>query len=137
DDWTKDNLNTQTYDNFKVQAVVNWINGQFHDGTGNPGTPAIFGMNFQAVSTAQKLPTSHTEGTSAKLAGGYAADGVTPAQVLQNALDFIDTSLGSMVSALGSQRLADQSTLLDHTAIIVSAKHGQSPMKLSALNRIN
>jgi hypothetical protein len=25
DDWTKDNLHTQQYDNYKVEAVVNWI----------------------------------------------------------------------------------------------------------------
>jgi hypothetical protein len=141
DDWTKDNLNTQKYDNYKVQAVVNWINGHAHDGTGNPGTPAIFGMNFQSVSTAQKLPMSHTKpadstGPIITAAGGYQADGVTPGVVLQNALDFIDLSLGSMVSALSGVQLPDQSTLLDHTAIIISAKHGQSPMKLSALNRI-
>ena len=61
-DWTKDNLATQKYDGYKVQAVINWINGRRHDGSGNPGTPALFGMNFQSVSTAQKLPTSKTEG---------------------------------------------------------------------------
>ena len=60
-DWTTDNLVTQQYDDYKVQAVINWINGRRHDGTGNPGTPAIFGMNFQTVSTAQKLPNSRTE----------------------------------------------------------------------------
>jgi hypothetical protein len=55
-------LFTQRYDGYKVQAVINWINGHRHDGSGKPGTPAIFGMNFQTVSTAQKLPTSRTEG---------------------------------------------------------------------------
>jgi Type I phosphodiesterase / nucleotide pyrophosphatase len=131
-DWTTDNLFTQQYDGYKVQAVINWINGQRHDGSGHPGTPVIFGMNFQTVSTAQKLPNSRTEGDlSGAAAGGYLADGATPGLVLTNALDFIDQSLGSMVSALM------QRGLLDHTAIIVSAKHGQSPMNLAALNRIN
>ena len=55
DDRTKDNLNTQFYDKLKVQAVINWAHGHDHDGTGHPGVPAIFGMNFQTVSTAQKL----------------------------------------------------------------------------------
>src|SRR5271165_1628482 len=131
-DWTTDNLKTQQYDNYKVQAVINWINGRRHDGTGNPGTPAIFGMNFQSVSTGQKLPTSRTEGDlSGNAPGGYLADGATPGPVLTNALDFIDQSLGKMVSAL------EQRGLYEHTAIIVSAKHGQSPMNLAALNRIN
>jgi hypothetical protein len=131
DDWTKNNLSTQQYDSYKVAAVLNWINGHRHDGAGNPGTPAIFGMNFQSVSTAQKLPVSQTEGDlSGNAAGGYLADGATPGTVLSNALDFVDASLGQMVSALAARGL------LDHTAIIVSAKHGQSPMNPAALNRI-
>jgi hypothetical protein len=130
-DWTTGNLLTQQYDNYKVEAVINWINGHRHDGTGNPGTPALFGMNFQSVSTGQKLPTSNTEGDSSGTAtGGYLADGATPGPVLSNALNFVDQSLGKMVSALTSRGL------LHGTAIIISAKHGQSPMNLAALNRI-
>ena len=130
-DWTTDNLFTQQYDNYKVEAVLNWIAGRRHDGTGNPGTPAIFGMNFQSVSTGQKLPTSRTEGDlSGTAAGGYLADGATPGPVLENALKFVDQSLGRMVAALTDRGLYNR------TAIIVSAKHGQSPMNLAALNRI-
>lgn len=130
-DWTKDNLSTQKYDEYKVQAVLNWIAGHRHDGSGSPGTPAIFGMNFQSVSTAQKLPNSRTEGDlSGTAAGGYLADGATPGVVLSNALTFVDQSVGSLVSALQGRGL------LDHTAIILSAKHGQSPMNIAALNRI-
>ncbi len=130
-DWTKDNLSTQQYDTYKVAAVVNWINGHRHDGSGNPGTPAIFGMNFQSVSTGQKLPASRTQGDSSGTAqGGYLADGATPGPVLSNALNFVDASLGSMVTALKNRGL------FDSTAIIISAKHGQSPMNVAALNRI-
>jgi hypothetical protein len=131
-DWTTDNLKTQQYDNYKVEAVLNWINGHRHDGSGNPGTPAIFGMNFQTVSTGQKLVTSRTEGDlSGTAPGGYLADGFTPGPVLTNALTFVDQSLGSMVTALTARGL------LNNTAIIISAKHGQSPMNIAALNRIN
>jgi hypothetical protein len=130
DDWTTDNLKTQQYDNYKVQAVLNWIDGHRHDGTGTLGTPAIFGMNFQTVSTAQKLPTSSTEG-SASAMGGYLADGFTPGPVLANALDFVDHALGQMVAEL------NKDGLLSSTDIIVSAKHGQSPMNPAALNRID
>jgi hypothetical protein len=131
-DWTTDNLKTQQYDNYKVEAVINWINGHRHDGSGNPGTPAIFGMNFQTVSTGQKLPTSRTENDlSGNAQGGYLADGATPGPVLTNALDFIDQSIDKMVDAI------KQRGLFNSTAIIVSAKHGQSPMNLAALNRIN
>jgi hypothetical protein len=131
-DWTKNNLSTQQYDNYKVQAVLNWINGHRHDGTGDPGTPAIFGMNFQSVSTGQKLPTSMTEGDlTGNAAGGYLPDGATPGPVLSNALNFVDQSLNSMLQALQHRGLLAQ------TAIIVSAKHGQSPMNPAALNRLN
>jgi predicted AlkP superfamily pyrophosphatase or phosphodiesterase len=58
-------------------------------------------------------------------------DGFTPGPVFSNALTFVDQSLGSMVSAL------QQRGLREHTAIIISAKHGQSPMNIAALNRIN
>ena len=54
----------------------------------------------------------------------------TPGPVLTNALDFVDQSLGKMVSALAGR------DLLKRTAIIVSAKHGQSPMNPAAVNRI-
>ena len=43
-----------------------------HRGTTNVGTPALFGMNFQTVSTAEKLPTSGGQ------PGSYLSDGVTP-----------------------------------------------------------
>jgi hypothetical protein len=131
-DWTTDNLKTQQYDNYKVEAVLNWIDGHRHDGTGHLGTPAIFGMNFQTVSTAQKLPTSRTEGdTSGNATGGYLADGFTPGLVLSKALDFVDRELGRMVAELRKDHL------FDSTAIVVSAKHGQSPMNPAALNRID
>jgi hypothetical protein len=123
-DWTSDNLLTQQYDSYKVQAVINEIRGLDHSGTTTVGTPALFGMNFQTVSTAQKLPTSQG------LPGGYLADGVTPGPVLMRALDYINTQVGAMTSALEQQHL-DKST-----TIVLSAKHGQSPQTPSALTRI-
>ena len=56
--WTGDNAATMQYDSYKVQAVINWIDGYNHSRTQKVGVPAIFGMNFQTVSTAEKLPTS-------------------------------------------------------------------------------
>jgi arylsulfatase A-like enzyme len=81
-------------------------------------------MNFQTVSTAEKLPTS--EG----LAGGYLADGVTPGPLLARALDYINGKVGAMVEAIRDRHLEES------TAIILSAKHGQSPQTPSALTRI-
>lgn len=54
----------EAYDDVKVQAVLNWIDGKRSDGSPWPrgeddeaegGAPAIFGMNFQAVSVGEKL----------------------------------------------------------------------------------
>ena len=88
------------------------------------GTPAIFGMNFQTVSTAEKLPTSDG------LKGGYLPDGVSPGPLLARALEYINTKVGAMVEAVEHRHL-DRSTV-----IILSAKHGQSPQTPSALTRI-
>ena len=74
-DWTKDNAKTQQYDSYKVQAVLNEIDGYDHSRATRIGTPAVFGMNFQAVSTAQKLPSSDGK------TGGYLADGTSTGRV--------------------------------------------------------
>ena len=46
----------EAYDDTKVQAVLNWIDGLSAEGGTALGVPAIFGMNFQEVSVGQKLP---------------------------------------------------------------------------------
>jgi hypothetical protein len=48
---------TAAYDELKVHAVVNEIRGRDSSGSPGVGTPAIFGMNFQAVSVGQKIIT--------------------------------------------------------------------------------
>ncbi|HKT04049.1 MAG TPA: alkaline phosphatase family protein [Rugosimonospora sp.] len=124
DDWTTVNSLTQQYDGYKVQAVLNEIDGYDHSRSVKLGTPAIFGMNFQTVSTAQKLPTSDGK------TGGYLADGVTPGPLLQAALSYVDTQVGRFVHELSARGLANQ------TAVIISAKHGQSPTVPAQLTRI-
>jgi len=123
-DWTKDNALTMQYDDYKVQSVINETNGYDHSGTTSVGTPAIFGMNFQTVSTAEKLPTSDG------LKGGYLPDGVTPGPLLQRALDFINAKVGAMMDAIKARHLQSD------TVTVLSAKHGQSPQTPSALTRI-
>jgi hypothetical protein len=131
-DWTKVNTLTQQYDSYKVQAVINEINGFDHSGGTKVGTPAIFGMNFQTVSTAQKLPTSvtATSGTTA-LPGGYQPGGQVPGPVLSGALDYIDASVGKLSTAIHTAGL-DASTV-----VVLSAKHGQSPQDPNVLLRID
>jgi hypothetical protein len=124
-DWTTDNALTMQYDGYKVQAVLNEIDGFDHSGTNRVGVPAIFGMNFQTVSTAEKLPSSDG------LTGGYLADGLTPGPLLQRALDFVSRKVGDMLDEIRAQHLQES------TVVILSAKHGQSPQDPAALTRIN
>ncbi len=124
DDWTKDNAATMQYDSYKVQAILNEIDGFDHSGKHHVGVPAIFGMNFQTVSTAQKLPTSDG------LTGGYLPGGTVPGPLLTRALNYLDTEIGAMVSRIRAQGLAGS------TAVIISAKHGQSPTDPNALARV-
>src|SRR5215469_9551381 len=124
DDWTKDNAATMQYDSYKVQAVLNWIDGLDHSGQQQVGVPAIFGMNFQTVSTAQKLPTSDG------LTGGYLPGGKVPGPLLVRALNYINTEVGMMVAEIAKQGLTSS------TAIIISAKHGQSPTNPNDLARV-
>ncbi|TVT24839.1 alkaline phosphatase family protein [Amycolatopsis acidiphila] len=123
-DWTTDNADTRTYDGYKVQAVLDEIDGYDHSRTTRTGTPAVFGMNFQAVSTAQKLPSSDGK------RGGYLPGG-TPGPLLSDTLDWIDRQVGVMTAELRGQHLGGDTT------IILSAKHGQSPTQPSALTRID
>ncbi|WP_233223680.1 alkaline phosphatase family protein [Amycolatopsis sp. CA-128772] len=88
------------------------------------GTPAIFGLNFQSVSTAEKLRLSGGR------TGGYLPGG-GPGPVLSSALDFVDQQLGAITAELKRRHL-DRNTI-----IILSAKHGQSPTAPSALTRID
>jgi hypothetical protein len=130
-DWTTNNRDTQFYDAIKVQATINEIDGWNHGRTAHVGVPAIFGMNFQSVSTGEKLPTSPINGTD-QLGGYVRRNGRwVPGAVLRDALGFVDRSVGRMTAELADRHL------LGKTAIIVSAKHGQSPIETSALKRID
>ncbi len=129
DDFTKANLNTQFYDSLKVQAVLNWAAGNNHDGSPNAaGVPVIFGMNFQAVSTAEKLNKSHFVGDQGLFGlGGYTNGGTLPGPVVNGALDFVDASMQQIVQAIDTK----------NTVVILSAKHGQSPLDRALLRLID
>ncbi len=124
EDWTSDNAATMQYDGYKVQAILNEIDGYDHSRTHHVGTPAIFGMNFQTISTAQKLPKSDG------LTGGYLAGGLIPGPLLTRALNWLDGKIGLMVARIQADGLGNS------TALILSAKHGQSPTDPNALARV-
>jgi len=123
--WTDSFANIQCYDSLKVQAILNEIDGLNHDGSRNRLVPTVFGMNFQAVSVGQKLVES-----SVHLTGGYVdADG-TPSASLVNEIQFVDASIGRMVNELKRRGLYEQ------TAIVITAKHGQSAIDPKRVLRI-
>jgi hypothetical protein len=123
--WTDSFQNIRCYDQFKVQAVLNWIDGKWHDGSTATSVPNVFGMNFQAVSVGQKLVEK-----SLGLTGGYVDPLGTPSDSLFAEIQYVDGAVGQMVSELTKQGL------LDSTLIIVSAKHGQSAIDPNRVLRI-
>jgi hypothetical protein len=139
DDWAHIEAATKQYDGYKVQAILNEIHGLDHSGGTHVGTPAIFGMNFQALSVAQKIrmtpatligpDANGNYTTSTAQPGGYQrVNGqLVPGPVLSSALDYVDAQLGRMVSQVHKDGLTGSTT------IIVTAKHGQSPQDSSQL----
>jgi hypothetical protein len=115
--WTNSFQNIQCYDTLKVDAILNWIDGRTHLGGGKMKVPNIFGMNFQAVSVGQKLIE---KGNST--VGGYLDAAGTPSAALLSEFQFVDASIAAFVSELKKQGLYDK------TLIVITAKHGQSPI---------
>jgi Type I phosphodiesterase / nucleotide pyrophosphatase len=126
DGWTNSFANIQCYDQLHTQAVLNQIDGYTHDHSKWVGVPTIFGTNFQAVSVGEKLAKDPVTG----VAGGYTDVLGTPGQGLASELDFVDHQLGKFVAELKKQGI------FDSTLIIVSAKHGQSPIDVSKRHTI-
>lgn len=110
---------TAANDQLKVRALLNEIHGRDSSGTRRVGTPALFGMNFQAVSVGEKIPS-----------GGYLDHGTRFSGPLLQALDSVDGALGQLVGSLRARGL------LASSEIIITAKHGQSPRNLSTLQKI-
>ena len=106
----------EAYDDVKVQSVINEIDGLKSDGSAVAPVPEILGMNFQEVSVGQKLPV-----------GGYTDAVGTPSANLAGALTHTDQAIGRMVAELQKNKL------LSSTLIIISAKHGQSPIDKTTL----
>ena len=113
--WTDDFDDIKCYDQLRANAVLNWVQGKSHSGNASKRVPELFGMNFQAVSVGQKLIEAGTK-------GGYVDAAGTPTQSLKGEIEYVDAAIGQFVDAL------EQRHLLQSTTIIVTAKHGQSPI---------
>jgi hypothetical protein len=122
DDWTVGFDAIKCNDQLKVNAVLNQIHGRTHLGTSNAPVPVIFGMNFQAVSVGQKLIAPKSAVRTDANTGGYEDAAGTPRPLMLAEIQFVDAAIGQMVAALKHEHL------LDSTTIIITAKHGQSPI---------
>jgi hypothetical protein len=122
DDWTTDFNAIKCNDQLKVNAVLNQIHGRTHLGASNAPVPTIFGMNFQAVSVGQKLIEPKSAVRTDANSGGYEDTQGTPRPKMLAEIQFVDAAIGQMVAALKHEGL------FDSTAIIITAKHGQSPI---------
>jgi hypothetical protein len=120
--WTDSFQNIECYDALKVNAIINEIDGRTHNGSARAPVPALFGMNFQAVSVGQKL-IEKTLNPVVK--GGYLDSQGTPTPELLSEIQFVDGSIGKMIDALKG------TGAYDSTLIVITAKHGQSPIDSS------
>lgn len=128
DDYTGSFQDIQCYDSLKVQGILNEIDGLTHDGKSRAPVPTLFGMNYQAVSIGEKLIYQYgalPDPTDYSLKGGYLDSIGTPTPSLFQEIKFVDNTIGLMVAELKAQRL------LSSTLIVITAKHGQSPIDSS------
>ncbi len=132
--------NTEAYDQIKVDGILNQIDARTSAGTPTGGVPAIFGMNFQTVSVAEKdvdpsktCDPSRNDGTPCDpgyVPGGYKPGTLAFTPQLEGGLAYVDTAMGSIVHELAARHLTAT------TQIILTAKHGQSPIDPSTLAKI-
>ena len=113
--WNASFEDIQCYDALRVNALLNEIAGKSHSG-GPAETPAIMGMNFQAVYTGESV---NEPGVGA---GGYQNAAGLPSAELLEEIQSVDASIGDIVDALKDKGIYDD------TLIIITAKHGGSPI---------
>jgi hypothetical protein len=113
--WTSSFENIQCYDALKVNALLNQIAGQTHNGAAAQ-VPALFGMNFQAVYIGESV---NEPGVGA---GGYQNAAALPSAQLLTEIEFVDSEIGVIVNALKA------AGLYENTLLIITAKHGESPI---------
>jgi hypothetical protein len=132
--------NTEAYDQIKVDGLLNQIDGMTSGGTPGAGVPAIFGMNFQTVSVAEKdvdpsktCDPTRNDGTPCDpnyVPGAYEPGTLAFTPQMVDGMSYVDGALGAIVSELKSQHVYDS------TEIILTAKHGQSPINPASLAKI-
>jgi hypothetical protein len=111
----------EAFDDLRLQAVLNEIAGKDHTGEHAAPVPAIFGMTFQAITVGQKLEAGM----------GYVDGAGTPSAALASAMDYTDKSIGEILDVLQAHGL------FSSTAVILTAKHGQTPVDVTKLRIVD
>jgi hypothetical protein len=113
--WNASFEDIQCYDAHRLNALLNEIAGKTH--TGAPAvTPTVMGMNFQSVYTGESVSEPGVG------VGGYQNAAALPSALLLQEIQAVDASIGDIVNALKNRGIYDD------TLIIVTAKHGGSPI---------
>jgi hypothetical protein len=113
--WNSSFANIQCYDAIKVYGLLNQIAGKTHSGA-PASVPAVFGMNFQSVYVGQSVNEAGVA------VGGYRNAAAVPSPQLLDEIEYVDTAIGTIVSALKT------AGIYNTTLLIVTAKHGDSPI---------
>jgi hypothetical protein len=131
---------TEAYDQIKVDGVLNQIDGKTSSGASGAGVPAIFGMNFQTVSVAEKdvdpsktCDPTRTDGSVCDpnyVPGAYEPGSLRFTPQMEGGMQYVDNAVGSLVAELKSK------DVFDSTEIVLTAKHGQSPINPATLAMI-
>lgn len=113
--WNSSFANIQCYDAIKVYGLLNEIAGKTHLGK-KATVPAVFGMNFQSVYVGQSVNEAGVA------VGGYMNAAAAPSPALLEEIEYVDTAIGIIVEALKT------AGIYDDTLLIITAKHGESPI---------
>jgi Type I phosphodiesterase / nucleotide pyrophosphatase len=116
--WNSSFANIRCYDALKVKALLHQIAGKAHNGA-PARVPALFGMNFQSVYIGESVVEPGVA------TGGYQNAAALPGAQLLQEIEFVDASIGEILSALKREGIHE------NTLLIITAKHGDSPIDRS------
>lgn len=115
---TSKTSSTERYDEMKVAALINEIDGRTHDGRTPAPVPELFGTNIQEVNVGQKLY-------------GYADGEGSLSKGLEQVMENCDRLMGRIVAELKKRKLYDS------TLVILTAKHGNGPLDPGKLRHVD
>jgi hypothetical protein len=103
---------TMKQDDKRMNALLKNIAGLDHTGAKHIGTPTLAGVTLISVNVAQKLE-------------GYLNSDAAPSPGVTSAMDYLDSWMKRIVDTLREQKM------LDSTMIVLTAKHGNTPIDKS------